>query len=308
MAASKLPSYQDELEDEFTCSVCMELYNNADKLPKLLPCSHTFCMACTMQYADKHLGGTFKCPLCNTDVALKSSDIDKLPNNLTIISLMGRMKKISLSEKPKPKVDCEKHGLSVEHICLTCKEVLCANCVVAMVTEGLHQKHNIALIDNAFAEKRKQIDKSSQSLSAAYQALIEKQSSMIETFDQYITAQKKDIEEIATGVQQAMDEWKNNSLTNLQQALNNTKLRTSREIEDFTKELSSVEDHLTKAAADLDMKNIDVLCNNTISMNATTMCNLCSAYDIDVPIVTLKRNSVVQPATLVIEQKEQVLL
>ena len=83
MAVSKPVSWQDELKDELTCTVCMELYNHSDKLPKQLPCGHTFCLVCIIQYADKHLDGLFLCPLCNKQITLCPDDVDDLPNNLS---------------------------------------------------------------------------------------------------------------------------------------------------------------------------------------------------------------------------------
>ena len=37
-----LSSFKKELDDQLTCSVCLEQYTN----PKVLPCHHSFCLKC----------------------------------------------------------------------------------------------------------------------------------------------------------------------------------------------------------------------------------------------------------------------
>ena len=37
-----LSSFKQELDDQLTCSVCLEQYTN----PKILPCGHSFCLKC----------------------------------------------------------------------------------------------------------------------------------------------------------------------------------------------------------------------------------------------------------------------
>ncbi|XP_029287064.1 E3 ubiquitin-protein ligase TRIM39-like [Cottoperca gobio] len=48
-------------EDQFTCSICLEVFNN----PVSTPCGHSFCQACISSYWDGGRGTKFyECPLC----------------------------------------------------------------------------------------------------------------------------------------------------------------------------------------------------------------------------------------------------
>ncbi|TKS69401.1 E3 ubiquitin-protein ligase TRIM39 [Collichthys lucidus] len=52
-------------EDQFTCSICLEVFNN----PVSTPCGHSFCQACISTYWDGGRGGgegakSYQCPLC----------------------------------------------------------------------------------------------------------------------------------------------------------------------------------------------------------------------------------------------------
>ncbi len=52
-------------EDQFTCSICLEVFND----PVTTPCGHSFCQACLSSYWDGQRGGRggnmfYQCPLC----------------------------------------------------------------------------------------------------------------------------------------------------------------------------------------------------------------------------------------------------
>ncbi|XP_023252999.1 E3 ubiquitin-protein ligase TRIM39-like isoform X1 [Seriola lalandi dorsalis] len=49
-------------EDQFSCSICLEVFNN----PVSTPCGHSFCQTCISSYWDRGVGGAkfYQCPLC----------------------------------------------------------------------------------------------------------------------------------------------------------------------------------------------------------------------------------------------------
>ena len=155
MATSKF--YRDTY-DEFSCTICMEQYNDSHKLPKMLPCAHTFCKTCIKQYADQHFNG-FNCPLCSTKVNISAKDVEKLNNNLTLISFMDKLKvtpddKVNAKEvKEKAKMDCNQHGREAQHICLSCNVPLCAKCMLGKE----HRAHDLALIEDFYSDRIVQI-------------------------------------------------------------------------------------------------------------------------------------------------------
>ena len=54
---------QPDITDRMTnCSVCFEPYEGkGDHVPRILPCSHTFCERCIRDLLDE---GVFHCPEC----------------------------------------------------------------------------------------------------------------------------------------------------------------------------------------------------------------------------------------------------
>ena len=68
-----------------SCAVCFNDFDMNNHLPRTLPCAHTFCHSCLV--AIKNQNQQKKCPTCNSKIA-RNINIDSLPRNLTIISLM----------------------------------------------------------------------------------------------------------------------------------------------------------------------------------------------------------------------------
>lgn len=65
------------------CALCLEVLHN----PKMLPCQHTFCMACLSVYIEDLI--IFDCPICRTRIQVHGENfIENLPSNLYIDSLL----------------------------------------------------------------------------------------------------------------------------------------------------------------------------------------------------------------------------
>eukprot|EP00058_Branchiostoma_floridae_P002397 XP_002587885.1 hypothetical protein BRAFLDRAFT_87272 [Branchiostoma floridae] len=51
-------SFREQIGEELTCSICLELFTR----PKVLPCQHTFCQDCLQDHAEVRM--PFQCPVC----------------------------------------------------------------------------------------------------------------------------------------------------------------------------------------------------------------------------------------------------
>ena len=89
-------------EELLSCTICFGTYSLNDKLPKLLPCSHTFCIECIEEYL-KNQGrngtpkGKFLCPVCRKENTLPKNGIPDLPNNITVVGLLDLVKDSGLN-------------------------------------------------------------------------------------------------------------------------------------------------------------------------------------------------------------------
>ncbi len=59
------------------CGICLEDF----RTPKILPCSHTFCLRCLQRHTKQLQRGLFYCPTCRTEVPIPSRGVQGFPDN-----------------------------------------------------------------------------------------------------------------------------------------------------------------------------------------------------------------------------------
>ena len=126
-------SVDKTVDDLLTCTICLETL----KVPKYLPCLHTFCEKCIHTYItssekeDKSTG--FKCPICRRLVSFEEKEGNpetwskQLPGNHFVLSLLNRN---AIIKSEKPCISCERNGISDKAIswCIVCEEAYCKTC------------------------------------------------------------------------------------------------------------------------------------------------------------------------------------
>ena len=74
------------------CSICFNEFDLKERLPKALPCGHTFCVICMQDYVVTH-NSNRKCPLCKQGIAC--SNAKDIPNNFSLMVLLEQKTKQS---------------------------------------------------------------------------------------------------------------------------------------------------------------------------------------------------------------------
>ncbi|XP_071804769.1 uncharacterized protein [Asterias amurensis] len=161
-------------QDHLECPICSGRF----KQPKLLECSHSFCLECLQQLRKNSPSTTrLPCPVCTQETLINENGIDDLKTNLTVLSLIEAIetKETRLKQQQGKQVPsqefvskCSKHtGKDLIMYCETCKKLICTTCITKE-----HSKHPAIELNEAS-------DKSKQHASE----LLEKISQSITTFN-----------------------------------------------------------------------------------------------------------------------------
>ena len=116
-----------DLEDEITCAICHEHYQE----PKVLSCCHYYCKQCIHCLALRTgLDKPFSCPECRKDTTLPQGGVD----NLQAAFFVNRLKQVhSKLERATGEVEAKCEMCSrrdkAEAFCRHCMMFICAECV-----------------------------------------------------------------------------------------------------------------------------------------------------------------------------------
>lgn len=123
-----------EIEDICECSICCDKYNEKRRIPRVLPCQHTFCTNCLSKQCRRR---ALKCPLCNHEHYIENGNVDTLPKDYTRIDLNGLLEKY-FGQICK---QCKKN-FYVQYFCKTCNVQMCHFCY-GQRKNGLCSTHEI---------------------------------------------------------------------------------------------------------------------------------------------------------------------
>ncbi|XP_071803858.1 uncharacterized protein [Asterias amurensis] len=123
-------------KDHLECPICSGRF----KQPKLLECSHSFCLECLQQLRQNSQSTTrLLCPVCRKETLLKENGIDGLKTDSKTISLIEAIetKETRLKQQQEKQVPsqefvskCSKHTVKVLTMyCEPCKKLVCTTCI-----------------------------------------------------------------------------------------------------------------------------------------------------------------------------------
>ena len=79
---------KQQLENLIKCAICLKDFKD----PRILPCSHTFCLECIQQTAASN-GGRFECPL-RDEAKIEQDHINSLPINRVLPGIVDFIRNI----------------------------------------------------------------------------------------------------------------------------------------------------------------------------------------------------------------------
>ncbi|VDI42775.1 Hypothetical predicted protein [Mytilus galloprovincialis] len=144
--------------DLLTCTICLETF----KVPKYLPCLHTFCETCIHTYilssVKEDKPETFKCPICRRSVHIQECQgkpdtwAKQLPGNHFVVSLIDRRE---LKQDEKQCTACESNNKQTKPVswCTVCEEAYCDACKVSHKSFKATRGHKVVQIKDMREEK-----------------------------------------------------------------------------------------------------------------------------------------------------------
>ena len=124
--------------------LCCKVCDDDLKVPKYLPCLHTFCYKCISKYIKEHTDaeGYFPCPTCATETTLSKEAAENIPDNILVSRLSSpRAEKVIRETLCRT---CKNAGNFRDAIvnCQTCDDFLCENCLEAHNVQQENSNHD----------------------------------------------------------------------------------------------------------------------------------------------------------------------
>jgi cell division septum initiation protein DivIVA len=139
---AQLRTIRQQLNSVTECSICAGNFDD----PRILPCVHTFCLACIIGFsAGRRPGQTVACPLCRNEFEIPDSGVGGLPKNIYVAQLKDVFTQVTSS-------CCEKHpDEDVKLYCVRCRAAVCTKCLVKH-----HRSHQCVDVDDVVDRFRQQ--------------------------------------------------------------------------------------------------------------------------------------------------------
>lgn len=240
---------EERFEDTFLkCLICRETFDEDEKMPKMLPCHHTFCLDCLKQMFRvegefrRNLTSAFRsmpvavkiaCPTCREGLIASEAEILRLPNDHTVRELVAFVRCTG-----KPDVAyCKKHQMQpLNFFCEPCITPVCRDCtvidhkeknghIVMNVEEALHKY--VPVLDETLTEmeneektlhdKRMALEKASDNLEQIQKELGVQ---IRQTFDRIRDAIDERERELYTAAEHEIDKKRQEISDQLELALN----------------------------------------------------------------------------------------
>lgn len=113
------------------CFLCSEPYNTTSKIPRFLPCGHTYCSECCQIILE---GKPSACPEDSTPISYTS--VESIPKNQALLKLLSNSR------------ICSIHKNKLEYVCINCKAQICSRCALM----GSHRDHEIKRVEEVKQE------------------------------------------------------------------------------------------------------------------------------------------------------------
>ena len=150
-------SVAKELYDMTECSVCTEVFTD----PRVLPCIHTFCLKCLMNYGkDKQPGDRMPCPRCRKEFTIPDEGLSGMQKNFFAEKLLNARQlsageeashalcDVCSSDEGRPSEATSSPAKPATKHCFQCQQNYCDQCSQSHTKIKATASHVMAEIGN----------------------------------------------------------------------------------------------------------------------------------------------------------------
>ncbi len=163
-----------------SCSVCLDLFDSdiSLKLPKILPCQHTYCVECINHWMHSS-DGKFDCPACKFKIdSLK--DASELPTSRIVLTLL---EKESLNYQGYASCPSCRQIRNLE-VCFECNLPLCQQCCTKHFdTWKIETNHQCQLNEQNLENYKQRIDQINPYITKNFESVTAVKSEIEEAFN-----------------------------------------------------------------------------------------------------------------------------
>ena len=202
--------YIATLKDNLSCPLCYDIFDHCEKIPKALPCVHTFCLQCLDTYVQKKLDGQYSCPVCQSTFPVPSDGAKVLPTNTALKNMIDLLQSQTDSTMEQPaKPVCSQHG-NKEYlfICQACRVGLCTFCITQL-KHGPHCGHDLEDFSKAVDDLRKDAQDRCQELKRCLKNIQDVNDDIVTALYQWKMSLKESASKRANFVIGRVKEWQN---------------------------------------------------------------------------------------------------
>ena len=158
MANMNSPAKSQEIRRGAEALVCCAICTDTFKHPKVLPCQHTFCLACLRQFYESCNKqrvvklSNFPCPQCRKVTYLPSGGLESLPTDFKINQIQDFLDKLQFPQEGGEESVCcdvckfDDNAQSASSYCVQCAKNLCTQCEQHHANTTLFRDHNTVSI------------------------------------------------------------------------------------------------------------------------------------------------------------------
>ena len=131
----------DSLTETLTCPVCFEDFEeDGDRVPRLLPCTHSLCHTCVDQWIRNN---QLECPSCRVKHEVKREE-NTFPQNKYILTMVRRRRRLEGDELNESR-RCPEHG---QNEILFCMQAGCHKTICTLCLSKAHFGHKVVAIND----------------------------------------------------------------------------------------------------------------------------------------------------------------